>query len=617
MGKLAKPLLSIAAVATGAWVAGPLLGLSGLGALATRTVVALGVNALGSKVLGLNKPPSSPDSPASGSAPSPILANEASSVAAIPIVYGRRLVGAKRIYLNVANSNKDLHVVYAIAEGEASAIRKVYLNDELAIDFTIASPAKTGTVANGESISGTDNVIVATKYQNKLTMNYKLGTSTQTAFSTPFAEWNTYAQAKGVVLLYMVYNFDREVYTGVPQVTVEIDGKKIRRADNLAVTYSVYTHPTYTTSYGANPADVLLDYLTNPIYGKALDDSEVDIQSFIDARSYCFQVIQSTFGSTLDPILRYALNGHVNPDETIYDNVNRILSTCNGFLIYSNGKYVLKINRERTTAEQTLSNLYLFNEDNILGTYDVQLGSKNSRFNRVKMNYFDRDQKYNPNIVYLDDATYLARDNNEVLEREVDLPMITDSRNATVISRIILRQSRYTMSINFTTTFQALQVEVGDIVRVSLNNLGFTNKLFRVMAMSIALDSTIKISAMEYDDSIYTVTGDPLPEIPLPGTVTVPAGSSLTTTVVPPPTAVTATPSSITNTDGSISSVINVSWTSAGSTVVFYEVKAVGPVTQYQTTPSTATTIGPLPDGNYVVSVTSINGFGARSTEVF
>lgn len=616
MGKLVKPLLSIAAVATGAWVAGPLLGLSGLGALATRTVVAMGVQSLGSKVLGLDKPKgSSGNNAVDNTNSSPILANEASTVAAIPVVYGRRKIGAKRIYLNVANSNKDLHIIYALAEGEIGAIRKVYLNDELAVDFTISSPAKTGTVANGETISGTDNVIVA-KYQNKLSMQYKLGTSTQTAFSTPFAEWDANARGKGVALLYMTFNFDREVYTSVPTVAVEIDGRKVRVASALGTTYSVYTHPTYTTSFGVNPADVLLDYLTNPIFGRALSDSDIDIQSFIDARTYCFTVVQSTFGSTLDPILRYAINGHINPDDTIYDNVKRILSACNGFLIYSNGKYILRINRERTTAEQTLTNLFLFNENNIVGTYDVQLGSKSSRFNRVKMNYFDRNQNYNTNIIYLDDATYLARDNNWVLEREVDLPMVTDSRNATTISRIILRQSRYTMSINFTTTFAALPVEVGDIVRVSIGNLGFTDKLFRVMAMSINLDSTIKISAMEYDDSIYTITGDPLPEIPLPGTVTVPAGSSLTTTVVPPPTGVTATASKINNTDGSISSVINVSWTSAGSTVVFYEVKVVGPVTQFQTTPSTATTIGPLPDGTYTVSVTSINGFGARSTEV-
>jgi len=615
MGKLAKPLLSIAAVATGAWVAGPLLGLSGLGALATRTVVAMGVQSLGSKVLGSDTKPAGADSPAA----SPILANEASSVAAVPVIYGRRLVGAKRIYLNVANDNKDLHVIYAIAEGEIGAIRKVYINDELAIDFTIASPAKTGTVANGEIISGTDNVIVGenNKFRNKLTMSYKLGTSTQTAFSTPFAEWSATAQGKGVALLYMVYNFDREVYTGVPTITVEVDGRKVRAANNLATTYSVYTHPTYTTSFGCNPVDALLDYLTNPIYGKALADSEIDIDSFIAARSYCFTVVQSTFGSTLDPILRYTINGHINPDETLYDNVRRILTACNGYLIYSNGRYVLKLNRERTTAEQDLNNLYLINETNLIGTYDVQLGSKSSRFNRVKMNYFDRDQNYNSNIIYLDDATYLARDNNEILEREVDLSMTTDSRNATLISRIILRQSRYTMSINFTTSFTALQVEVGDIIRVSLTNMGFQDKLFRVMAMSINLDSTIQISAMEYDDSIYTITGDALPEIPLPGTVTTPAGSSLFTTVVPPATGLSASANSITNTDGSISSVINASWTGAGSTVVFYEVKVVGPITQIQTTPSTSVTIGPLPNGTYTVSVTSINGFGARSTEVF
>jgi hypothetical protein len=76
-------------------------------------------------------------------------------------------------------------------------------------------------------------------------------------------------------------------------------------------------------------------------------------------------VVQSTFGTTLDPILRYTTNGHINPDDTIYDNVRRILATCNGYLIFSNGRYILKLNRERTTAEQTLSNLYQINEDKL------------------------------------------------------------------------------------------------------------------------------------------------------------------------------------------------------------------------------------------------------------
>lgn len=706
MGRAAPALLAIAAIA----IAGPLataigFGTSGLGFLVAKTVIAMGVVALGSNLLGLNRAAGG-DSVKS----SPILANEASNIAAIPVVYGRRRVGGKRIYMNVSDNNQKLHIVMAVAEGEIGRFRKIYFNDELVIDMVGGSadpsggnialqPSTSGTITTTAAGISTDLVDIGdaricSKYRNYLRFEYRLGTTTQEHFgylTTKFAEWTSAAQGKGIALVYFELTFNRDVYTQIPNITFEINGRRVRTVrSDLASTTSLsllgsITTPsttsltvatgtqtltlptdynygyaagdavqilkapnymtgtvtsynsttgqlvanitskfgtgTYTdwnvfnyTSWGLNAADVLHDYLTNTVYGKGLADSEIDLPSFKEAGEYCAEYVRENFGATSEIFTRYYLNGHLNPEDTVYDNVKKILAGFNGFLVYSNGLYYLKMNRPRYGSQTTNSNLYLFDESNMIGRYDLQLGTKQNRFNQVKAVHFDQNQLYNQNLVYYKNSTYVTQDNNQVLEREVEMPMVTDPRNVNYLSRLILNQSRYGMVINFTAPYSALQVEIADIIRITNDNLGFVEKLFRVLSIGLNVDGTIQITAMEYDDSLYT-TGT-LPELILPGTIIAEAGSSLYNAVVAPPTNLTATASNTTQADGTIISTIVASWTASAS-AAYYEVKIVGPVTQIYTTSGTSITIGPVANGTYVVSVTAINAFGNRSTEVF
>jgi len=604
-----------------ALMAAAALGSTGL--MVANSVVAMGIMALGSKLLGLG--PDASDF-ASSIASSPILANEAGGTAGLPIVYGRRMIGTRRIYMNVSDNNKKLHMVMALAEGEIGRIRKVYLNDVLVIDTTIAGAVKTGSVTNGEVIEGTQNVIVSEKHRNNIRFEYRLGSETQPAFSYltgKFAEWASTAQCKGVALAYFEFNFNRDVYTGVPTIAIEIDGKKIAKVENLTSTYSVAYRSntadqiTYTAnsndSYGASPPDVLYDYLTNDLYGKAISPGNIDIQSFIDAKDYCAKTKTATFaGSTgTKTFTQYFLNGHLEPDDTIFNNVKRILGCFQGYLIFSNGKYQLKINRERLGDETTDSNLFLFNQDNMLGKYDLQLGDKQTRFNRIKTSFYDRDNKYGINMMYYENAAYVDRDNDLTLQREIELPMVTDARQAYYTGALILNQSRYQMSINFTAVYTAFQCEVGDVVRITHPNLGFTDKLFRIMAIGMNIDGTIQITAMEFGDSVYTIRE--LPEILLPGSVTLPDHTDVAAV---PSGSLTADTEVLTQGDGSKIVNITASWTASPDAFVdHYEVRLTGSETAYYTTRATSLVMGPLANGTYNIGVTAVNIYGARSTE--
>jgi predicted phage tail protein len=274
----------------------------------------------------------------------------------------------------------------------------------------------------------------------------------------------------------------------------------------------------------------------------------------------------------------------------------------------------LKVNRERTGDETTNSNLFLFDEGNIIGKYDVSLGTKATRFNQVKLVHFDRNQSYQSNIIYYANSTYLTQDNDTVIERDMDLALVTDPRQATYLAALALNQSRFSMAISFTASFAALQVEVGDIVRVTTGNLGFDEKLFRILSIGLNVDGTVKLDGVEYDDTLYTP--GTLPEIPLVGTVTAETGSSLYTPVMAPPTNVVATASKSTQTDGTILAAIDVSW-DAVSGAVSYEITQTGTSSAIYVTTGNTYKIENLPNGTYNVGVASVNSYGSKSVKAY
>ena len=71
-----------------------------------------------------------------------------------------------------------------------------------------------------------------------------------------------------------------------------------------------------------------------------------------------------------------------------------------------------------------------------------------------------------------------------------------------------LLQSREDLVINFALDYSGIQIEAGDVIRVTLSEYGWDNKLFRVSQVQEAKieDGSlgVKISAFEYNESVYS-----------------------------------------------------------------------------------------------------------------
>jgi len=586
------PAVAIAA----SWIgtqAAAYIGLTGLAASLVGGVIAMGVNSIASSLFGFNEPPKN-------SASSNVALNTTGAVNAIPVIYGLRRIGGTRVFIDTTNSNKDLHLVFAMAEGQVTGLTNIYVNSELAASY---DATHVGNPGGGYDTYGFK---YETKFSGKLEIRWRDGSDTQTVISllknyiNDATKWGDNHLLLGVAYLYVRLVYNTELYNGLPQITADIKGKKI--TDTWDGTWS-------STDYD-NPAWVLFDYLTNTRYGKGIDKAMLDKTSFINAKNYCNELVtmKDKDGNDISQ-KRYIANGHIDTAKTILDNVKDILTSMNAFMVQSGGKYLVRCNKADTPSD------FEFTEENITGSWDIQLGTKTNRFNQTKITYFEPENNYQGNIFLVKDATYLATDNNQTYERELVLPLTCDYGRAAYIGRIVMNQSRFQTTISFNAVQTAMVVEVGDIVKVTHPVPGWNNKLFRVMNMTLQPMGDVRIVAIEYDPTVYT-TGTIIqyPDFTRPSTY---SGGGLvaaqTGDVAAPVGPIVET--NLSTTSGGVITNKQISWTkSPASDVSYYEITINGSTVVSSTNPVYVyTTATPNTD---TYAVRAVNTLGYKSSAI-
>lgn len=388
-----------------------------------------------------------------------LLINNASNIDPLPVIYGSRRVGGTRVFVGASGAkNEYLHIVIALCEGEISAINTVYLDDVASTDARFAG------------------LVTIEKY---------LGTDTQAAsaqLQAAIPGWHADHQGKGVAYIYVRLKYDQDAFTGLPTITCDIDGKKVYDVRDGLVKFS------------ANPALCVRDYLTSTRYGRGISSSLIDDASIIAAANHCDTLTTIPGGTQA----LYECTGVVNVDDTAYANMQRMLTSCRGMLIFSGGKYRLVIDKAETAG-------FAFSADNITGAWQFFPTPKRDKYNRISASFFNPDRAWQPDIAIQKSAAMLAEDNGLVLERKLDLPFVADLYRAQHIIQQELKQSRSGLVVRFTALQDGLRCEVGDVVTITHATPGWVNKTFRVMEIEIKDNDEVFIVAREYDASVYTL----------------------------------------------------------------------------------------------------------------
>ena len=535
-----------------------------------------------------------------------ILVNKQSNNASIPVVYGERLIGGTRVFIETSGTdNEFLYIALVISEGEINSIEEIRVDEKVVTFDGALSDNTQRSVASSDSNFYKDGV-------SYITIEPHFGTDAQSASSllSTLSSWGTNHKLSGICYLALKFKWNADVFGGVPIVQAKIKGKKVVTLDSSLNESSA--------TFSTNPAFCLLDYLRNERYGKGIATSNIDLQSFRDASQVCItQVTPFSGGSDINI---FDTNAVIDTSRKVIDNVRDILRGCRGYLPYVQGKYRLVI---ETTGSASVS----LGEDDIIGGYSLASPTKNSKYNRVIATFINPDRNFQADQVTFpptDDsslatadkhATMKTADGGFLLEGKFDFKTITSPYQAEEMSEIILRRSRESLGLNITCGFKAYELHIGDIVNITLSSLGFSNKAFRVLSMIFNEDYTISLTLVEHQDSFYTfatkgqVSSTPSTTLPNPF-------------VIQPPASVTLTDELIEYADGVVLTRLNILvGASTDKFVQYYQVEAKKSTESDFKIISSGTQlnhefINVVDDITYDVRVKAINSFGVSSSYI-
>jgi len=509
-----------------------------------------------------------------------VLINKESNIEPIPVIYGERRVGGVRVFVSTKDvsggaKNEFLYIALAMAEGEVESITDIYIDD---------------------------NPITDSKYSGLYTINVHTGADNQTydpLLTEANAGWTSSHKLSGVAYLAIRLKWDADVFQGVPEITAVVKGRK------------VYDPRNGSTAWSNNPALCIRDYLTNDRYGKGIPTAAIDDDAFEDAADDCDQSVTFYSGGSTGKI--FECNAVLQTDETLFDNIEKMLMGCRGFLPYRQGEYGLIIDKSR-------SSVFSFDTDTIVGGISIAGETKENKFNRVLVKFANPDVDYQPDQAVwpaggsTEETALLAEDNGTLLVEELTLDTVTNYYAARDLARVILKRSRNALRTSFKATSEALQLTVGDVVTVTHPTPGWSGKPFQVESIAMNYDGTCSVNLLEYDSTIYTYdlaaqqTVYPDTELPDPFSVV-------------PPTGLQANAETSVALDGTIVTSMVVSWTaSTDSFVDQYDVQWSTDNSTFQSvvTDDTLYRISPVEAGaTYYTRVRSINSLGVKSGFVY
>jgi len=250
-----------------------------------------------------------------------LLLNKQSNDSNIPVIYGERLVGGTRVFVESSGTdNQYLYIALVLSEGEINSIEEILI-DEKPVTF-----ASSFTDGNAVEVDSSDSNYYKDG-ESLIRVEPHFGTDGQSASTllSTLSSWGSNHKLSGLCYLAIRFKFNQDAFGGLPKIQARIKGKKVKTYNASLVEQSA--------SYSTNPAWCILDYLTNTRYGKGLSVSEIDLQSFYDASQVCETQVEPYSGGSNINI--FDCNTAVDTSRTIIDNLREMIKGCRGYIPFS------------------------------------------------------------------------------------------------------------------------------------------------------------------------------------------------------------------------------------------------------------------------------------------
>ena len=229
--------------------------------------------------------------------------------------------------------------------------------------------------------------------------------------------------------------------------------------------------------------------------GCGVPASRIDLESFITAANICDENVTLAIGGTQK---RYRTSGTATDADDRMSVINTFLTSMNGTLRDSGGKLSLDI-LKNDLADYVLD----FDENDVFGEFEWnQTRGLSDSYNKARGRFIDPSQN---SLYQLVDYPEVGFDSPDGIERvmSLDLAFVEDGRRAQRIAKQALQRNQYRGLFSATFSAKAMGVNVGDVVRLSFETLGWSNKLFRVVSQEIRPDGQVPLSLIEESPLIY------------------------------------------------------------------------------------------------------------------
>lgn len=382
----------------------------------------------------------------------------------------------------------DTHPSYAVDD---SLTESQYDALEAAAE-TVTGQIQSGTFISAviKSVNSDNGFVEGDRWRGKIKITKLDGTQTTSPSELVAAtSADTNFVGYGIAALYVRLEYDTEVFqSGIPVISAVVKGKKVY--DPRPESGQDESNPT-TWTWTDNAALCIRDYITSNL---GLADSNVNDDYFSAAANDCDDEINLN----TDPVTtekRYRINGVVVAENNTGQILQDMVRTCNGTLYISGGEWRLRVGVYEAPVKE-------FTLDDFRSSIDLQTKfSRRDNFNKVTGKFINGgvyDETTNPEAgdwieaeyPTISSDTFLAEDGG--VENVLDLPlsMVTSSSQAQRVAKQTLFRSREQMTLTADFGLEALEVEVGDIVSLTIDKYGWSQKEFEVVNWSLVVGET-------------------------------------------------------------------------------------------------------------------------------
>ena len=471
------------------------------------------------------------------------------------IIYGRRRVSGVMYPAGTSGSkNEYLHILLLVSAHEVEELGDIYFNDELV------------------SLDGSGNA--TGKWSGYVRIKKHLGTYNQAADALLTAEvtgWTATHKLGGIAYLYIRLKYSPDLFSGVPEFYVVTKGRKVWDPRDAGQSST----DTTTWTYSANAALCLMDWVRGvPTrnsagtivrnFGLRAPDAEIDTTAANEAANICDE---SVVLDDLTTESRYKANGLLTTRVVAADGIEALKSAMAGECVFIGGKWVIRAGAYRTPT------VTLTDSDLRAALVGVQFKpSRRDLCNGVKGMYISEQNIWQPSdFPAVTNATYKTQDGEERLWHDIELMLTTSPACAQRLAKISLERSRQPITFTAKCKLTALQIQPTDVVQVTHERFGWTNKTFEVLSFAFAIDSQgdsgpylgVDLVLRETAAAVWTwadgeeTTVDLAPNTDLPDPFSVPT-----------PAGLTLSSDSFRQADGTYIPVMKAVWTVAGNQYV-------------------------------------------------